>query len=90
VIKSTATVEFWLLYRALPREVRNRAKHAYRLWLENPKHPGLRFKKVHATEPIYSARIGIGYRALCLLESGAAKWFWIGKHAEYDYLLKVS
>ncbi len=29
---------------------------AYRLWLENPKHPSLRFKKVHAMEPMYSGK----------------------------------
>ena len=90
MIRSKATVEFWTLYRALPADVRRAARHAYRLWVENPKHPGLRFKKVHAIEPFFSARIGRGYRAICLLENGVAKWFWIGPHDEYDQLLKRS
>jgi hypothetical protein len=71
-------------------EVRKGALHAYKLWRENPKHPSLRFKKVNAAEPIYSARIGRGCRAVCLLENGTAKWFWIGTHEEYDHLLKRS
>jgi hypothetical protein len=90
VIRSKVTPEFWTLYRALPPDARNRARQAYRLWAENPKHPGLRFKKVHATGQMYSARIGLGYPAVCLLENDTAEWFWIGEHDEYDHLLKIS
>jgi hypothetical protein len=32
----------------------------------------LRFKKVHATEPIYAARVGLGYRALAALDGDVA------------------
>ena len=30
----------------------------------NPYHPGLQFKQVHETQPIYSARISRDYRAV--------------------------
>jgi hypothetical protein len=49
--------------------------------------PGLHFKKVHDDPPMYSARIGIGYRAVAVMEGDAVIWFWIGTHAEYDKLL---
>jgi hypothetical protein len=45
------------------------------------------FKRVHATEPIYSVRITRGYRALGLRDGDLVTWFWIGSHADYDKLL---
>ncbi len=71
----------------LPRDVRRQAREAYRLFMQNPNHPGLRFKKVHDAEPIYSARINIDYRAVGVLDGNEIIWFWIGPHAEYDKLL---
>jgi hypothetical protein len=49
--------------------------------------PGLRFKQVHPTEPIYSVRISRNYRALGVREDDAMIWFWIGSHADYDDLI---
>jgi hypothetical protein len=42
---------------------RSRAREAYRRFRDNPAHPSLRFKLVHATQPIYAARVRLGYRA---------------------------
>jgi hypothetical protein len=42
---------------------------------------------VHPTRPIFSARVGLGYRALAVKEESAVIWFWIGSHADYDKLL---
>jgi hypothetical protein len=47
----------------------------------------LRFKKIHATESIYSIRIGLGYRAVGILTSDVMLWYWIGSHADYDALV---
>lgn len=60
----------------------------YKLWKQNLNHPGLDFKRVHNTKPIYSVRIGIGWRALGMMEDDNLIWFWIGAHQEYDRLLK--
>ena len=57
--------------------------------MDDPTHPSLRFKQVHATEPVYAARVGLGYRALAVLDDNVAVWFWIGTHAEYDRLLRT-
>jgi hypothetical protein len=43
---------------------------------------------IHTTRPIYSARVGLGYRALAVLDGDLAVWFWIGTHADYDRLLR--
>ena len=87
-LKSRATSRFWAAYRALPPEIRVAAQKAYRLFRENPKHPSLQFKKVHNSEPVYSVRVTVGYRALGLLENDEVAWFWVGSHDEYDRLLK--
>lgn len=75
------------MYAALPEPVRVRARKAYQLFRQNPAHPGLRFKKVDQQENIYSARVGLGYRALGKVDGSDIIWFWIGPHAEYDNLL---
>jgi hypothetical protein len=36
---------------------------------------------------VYSVRVGIGYRAVGVLEDDVIVWFWIGSHAEYNGLL---
>jgi hypothetical protein len=43
---------------------------------QNPNHPGLRFKRVHSSDPVYSVRVGIGYRAVGVLEDDIMIWFW--------------
>ena len=81
---SRTTARFRAALADLPRHVRSRARQSYRLFLENPSYPGLQFKRVHPTLPIYSARIGLGYRALATLDGDEAIWFWIGTHPEYE------
>lgn len=86
-MKSRATPRFWAAYRALPADIQALAQKAYRLFRENPGHPSLHFKKVHDRDPIYSARVTLGHRAVRLVEDEEITWFWIGTHAEYDRLL---
>lgn len=74
-------------YRRLPLEVRETARKNFRLWQADPRHPSLHFKRVRSVQPLFSVRVGIGWRALALVEDDAAVWFWIGPHAEYDRLL---
>jgi hypothetical protein len=46
----------------------------------------LRFKPVHPTVPVYSVRVGKGYRALGRRDDAGVR-FWIGSHADDDKLL---
>lgn len=87
-MRSQTTPDFWDCYHGLPVEVRRLAVRAYRFWRDDPGHPGLQFKRVHPSEPIYSVRIGIHWRALGLLEDDTVTWFWIGSHADYDRLTR--
>lgn len=87
-MNSRTTERFRQLFAALPANVQRQAREAYRLFRQNPGHPGLRFKQVHADPPTYSARVGIGYRAVGVLDEDTVVWFWIGSHADYDKLLK--
>lgn len=87
-MNSRITAQFRELLAAMPAHVRRQARDAYELFRQNPAHPGLRFKKVHADPLLFSARVGIGYRAVGALTGDTIIWFWIGSHAEYDELLK--
>ena len=71
----------------LPNHVRRQARIAYRRFQHDPTHPSLQFKQIHPTRPIYSARVGLGYRALCVRDNDTLIWFWIGSHADYDNLV---
>jgi hypothetical protein len=87
-MNSRTTQRFRELLAALPAHVKQQARQAYHLFRENPRHPGLHFKQVHADPPIYSARVGLSFRAVGVLDGDTVIWFWIGSHAEYDRLLE--
>ena len=86
-MNSVTTERFRKAYSNLPVHVREAAEKTFRLWNKNPSHPGLRFKQVHKSKPIYSVRIGIGWRAVGIKEENTMIWFWIGSHSEYDKLI---
>ena len=86
-MNSRITEKFLKSYRRLPVDVRNQARKSYQLFKENPQHPSIQFKRIHATKPIYSARINIDYRTIGVLEGDTIMWFWIGSHADYDQLI---
>ena len=68
----------------MPPEIKTRSRDVYRLWLNNPRHPSLQFKK---TGTVWSVRIGAGYRAVALLQDDIFYWFWIGTHDQYERLM---
>jgi hypothetical protein len=86
-VNSGLTEDFLACFARLPAAVRAQARRAYRLWRADPSHSGVQFKRIHASEPIYSARVGLGWRALGTLEGDTVEWFWIGSHADYDALI---
>ena len=85
---SKTTRKFRRLLAALPADIRENANAAYLQFANNPSHPSLRFKKVHSKEPIFSARVNADYRAVGIVDDGTIVWFWIGKHSDYEKLLK--
>jgi hypothetical protein len=83
---SSTVPSFWKALEALPSEINALAKKQFRLWRDNPSHPSLQFKKVGRR--LWSARVTDDFRALCYFENGTHYWFWVGKHSEYDKILK--
>ena len=86
-MKSNLTEDFLDHFEKLPEEIKMQARNKYRLWKRNPYHPGLNFKRIHSIQPVYSIRIGRGWRALGLMLDDTVTWFWIGSHADYDRLV---
>jgi len=87
-VNSFLTDQFLTHYRVLPEHVREQARQAYTLFMRDPHHPSLRFRRVHPTRPIFSARVGVDYRVLGIRDGNDIFWYWIGSHSEYDRLLK--
>ena len=86
---SEITDSFRQGYGKLPDEVRQRVRKAYRQWVANPQHPSLHYKKIHATLPIWSVRVGLNYRVVGIVHDEKMLWYFVGTHAEYDRLIKT-
>ena len=84
-MNSSTTRSFRNRFRNLPPEVQRLARKNFKLWLRDPAHPSLHFKKV---KHFWSARVGSHYRALALWKGNNIEWFWIGSHSEYEDLIK--
>lgn len=80
---------FWKLYAALPPDIKRHARAAFRRFQLDPYHPGLHFKRIHSTKPIFSVRISRDYRAVGVVQEDEILWFWVGSHEDYDRLIKV-
>jgi len=89
-VNSELTDDFLSCFRLLPARIQQQARKNYKLWKSNPRHPSVEFKLVGKKSPVYSVRVGIGWRALGLKRGNTMLWFWIGSHAEYDRLVKQS
>ena len=87
-MNSRITRAFRQRFGQLPEYVRQQAREAHRLFVINPHHPGLRFKRIFGDPPTYSARVGSGYRVVGGLADNTMVWYWIGTHAEYNQLIK--
>ncbi|MFN3636281.1 MAG: hypothetical protein ACK4UZ_11175 [Rhizobium rhizophilum] len=79
-----ATPEFWNYYNALPEAVRKLADRNFQRLKADHQHPSLHFKQIGK---VWSARVGIGHRALAVRSGEDWIWFWIGSHADYDKLI---
>ena len=83
---SRATKRFWKCYESLPERIQILAQKNYRLWLDNPQHPSLDFKKLCGSEDHFSVRVGDHYRAIGRKVVDGVDWVWIGSHEDYNGL----
>ena len=82
-MKHFATPEFWTHYGQLPEDVRELADKNFELLKSNPRHASVRLKRVGK---VWSARVGLHYRALGQDHPDGILWYWIGSHAAYDQM----
>lgn len=76
-----ASPEFWFHYRQLPLAVQELADKNFALLKDNPRHSSIQLKKVGH---VWSARVGLHYRALGQDDPAGILWYWIGPHRTYD------
>ena len=84
-MKHFASHSFWENYATLPDSIQRLADKNFALLKENPRHPSFHFKKAG---PYYSVRVGAKHRAVAMEMEKGLLWFWIGKHDEYETILR--
>ncbi|MFH1192495.1 MAG: hypothetical protein V1655_03395 [bacterium] len=62
MIKLQWTKSFKKNYQVLPEDIKERTKKQLRVFIENPRHPSLRVKKMQDPRNIYEGRITYSYR----------------------------
>lgn len=62
MIKLQWTKFFKKNYQVLPKDIKERTKKQLRVFVENPRHPSLRIKKMQDPRNIYEGRITYSYR----------------------------
>jgi hypothetical protein len=83
-VRHRANPKFWRFYEQLPANIQRLADENHTLLKVDPWHPSLHFKKVGR---MWSARIGIHYRAVAVEDGSDMVWFWIGHHSEYERII---
>jgi hypothetical protein len=79
------TARFWTSLARLPEPIQRVARQNFALLKVNPAHPSLHFKKIGK---LWSARVGINYRAVAVEDGADFIWVWVGPHDEYQRLIK--
>lgn len=81
---------YWQHFDELPEDIKKLAESNYRRWKENPRHPGLRFKQIHATLPVFSFRVGMRNRTVGVeVEDGKIAWFWVGSFENFSAMINA-
>ncbi|MFZ0963600.1 MAG: hypothetical protein WAO35_22280 [Terriglobia bacterium] len=79
------TARFWTSLARLPEPIQRVARENFELLKKNAAHPSLHFKRIGN---LWSARVGINYRAVAVEDGADFIWVWIGPHDEYARLIK--
>lgn len=79
--------EFWKYYGRLDESTRQQAREAFKLFRENPDHPGLNFERMRANRDLCTARVNRSVRAGGVIRGDTVTWFFIGAHAEWDAMI---
>ena len=85
-MRHLARPTFWFYYRQLPEAIQKLADKNFELLKQDERHPSLQLKKIK--DRLWSARVGLHYRALAVEKDDALIWNWIGHHSQYDQLIR--
>lgn len=85
----STTKKFEKLLLKLSPQIQRRTRENLSVWIDDPSHPSLLFKKPFTGKYFWSIRITRGYRALGCLENNHMYWFWIGNHDDYERYLST-
>lgn len=83
-IVSRTHPDFWKCYRDLPKAIQDLADKKFALFRSDPFHPSLGFTQKGA---VWTADIGLRYRAIAWRQDEVLVWFWIGSHEDYNKLM---
>ena len=83
---SRTTPSFWRALARLREDDRAAARRSFRLFVENPAHNSLFFKKLSGHADLWSARVNLNVRAVAQRHGEVVTWVWIGTHKEFDSL----
>ncbi|MGH9895576.1 MAG: hypothetical protein ACREA0_27050 [bacterium] len=72
-----ASPQFWFHYHQLPDDIRQLADKNFSLLKADPRHPSVHLKKIGK---LWSARVGLRYRALAKERKEGLMSFWIDPH----------
>lgn len=86
-MRSHQSERFRKMLKSLPAEIQREARNSYKLFQQDPYHPSLHFKRIHAERPIGSVRISRDYRAVGIRQGDNIIWFWAGSHTHYEHLI---
>ena len=84
-MRQLAPPEFWKAYRSLPEDVRELAKRCFATLEADTSHPSLQLKRV---DRYWLVRVGLHYRAVGIDAPEGIVWFWIGRHGQYDSIVR--
>jgi hypothetical protein len=85
-VKSRLHPRFRRDFARLPRDIQARARDAYRRFQADATHPGLQFKRLNTSLPLWSVRVTESYRAVGVRRADEIVRFFVGTHAQYDQM----
>ena len=83
---SRVTRSFWQAYEGLNATQKKAAHRAFALFLEDPGHNSLQFKKLRGYSDYWSVRVSRDVRVVGKRSGDTIEWAWIGTHNEFDNL----
>ncbi len=81
---SRVSPSFWRGLGTISVAEQKAARRAYRLFVRDPSHHSLRFKKLAGHANLWSVRVTISVRAVGYRDGDTITWLWIGPHGEFD------